>query len=349
MSLKDLLDDEIKVNNIKVKFISMNGEHSIVGDATRLAICDLSNNYYKDCKEGDCYIIVKPIKQDNNIFIPNEKLRPIKMKPFPLIHNKNELKKLNGILQSSHSGKAPTTRNQTEKLTTFDDINKLSANIEVKHITVKVISLSRNIAGKFGNYNIGKIKDVNGDKMDINIYSKQVRAYMKVGNIIDLKNLKIIEYSKDKIVVKRLATTSRSNAGLCSSETEILFTDIPIGDQREEGKVVGITDIFPYLSCSNCWKKTNEDDSICQCENRNNIHIKDFHCKFYIEINKNNDIKVVHTFRRQTSVNIDSQNHEEIQKDLENKYINNSYTFEWNINNDEDLKMVIIRVNTPKE
>ena len=82
MSLKDLLLSEIKVNNIKIKIIAIHGENMIVGDSSMLAICSTSNSAYKSMKEGFCYMILKPIKHDSNHFIPNEKLKPIKIANF---------------------------------------------------------------------------------------------------------------------------------------------------------------------------------------------------------------------------------------------------------------------------
>ena len=74
--------------------------------------------------------------------------------------------------------------------------------------------------------------------------------------------------------------------------------------------------------------------------------MNDFHCQFYIQIAKDNDVKIVHTFRRQTELSSASQDSEEIQKLLDEKYVEKRHTFEWNINTDEDeLRMVNITGN----
>ena len=129
-------------------------------------------------------------------------------------------------------------------------------------------------------------------------------------------------------------------------DIEELFKDVPLGDEKEEGKVIAVHNIFPYQSCSKCWKKTFEEDISCQCENKEDIHVNDFHCQFYIQM-KNESIIVVHTFRRQTDIIFDSQNNEEIQKALDDRYLERIFTFEWNNNLDDedDLKMVNISNN----
>ena len=339
MSLKDLLQSEIKINNIKIKVIATHGELIIVGDTSMLSICCASNSAFKNMIEGDCYMILKPIKQDNNFFVPNEKMKPVKIANFSLQPKKAELNKLLALIQSNSSVKTTSS----SKLTAFKDM-KLATNSEIKTVTVKIINISRNITGSYGTYNIGKIKDVNGEKMDINLYNKQVKNKLKIGDIVELRKLKITEFSKDGETFKRLATTQRSTGEKCNSDIETLFKDVPLGDEREEGIVIAIHDIFPYLSCSKCWRKTQADDNICQCENKENIHVNDFHCQFYIQTTKDDEIKVVHTFRRQTDSNLETQELGDIQIVLEDKFLNKSYTFEWNIDSDgETLKMVIIK------
>ena len=75
--------------------------------------------------------------------------------------------------------------------------------------------------------------------------------------------------------------------------------------------------------------------------------MNDFHCQIYIQIVKNEDVKIVHTFRRQTELAPGNQDPQEIQKQLDEKYVEKSHIFEWNINSDEDdLRMVLITENS---
>ena len=343
MSLKDVLQSETKVNNIKIKVISAQGELSIVGDSSMQAICSSSNSSFKNMVEGQFYMILKPMKQDMNTFVPNEKLKPLKIHGFPLQVKKADTNKLIALLQDNKCETLKTSTTPSSNLTTFQEIKQLTAKSEIRSITIKVITLSKEIQGAYGPYQIAKIKDINKEKMDVNLYSKAVRSKMKRGDIVELKKLKITEYKKEGQLVKRLGTTARSSAEKMKTEIENIFRNIPLGDEKEDGKVLAINDIFPYLSCKGCWKKTYEDDLSCQCGSNEDIHVKDFHCQFYIQT-KDEDIKVVHTFRRQTYINFDYQNTEDIQKVLDDKYLEKTLTFEWNVNPDdeEDLKMVDI-------
>ena len=343
MSLKDVLQSEKKVNNIKIKVISVHDENIIVADSSMQAICSCSNTAFKKMIEGQCYMIVKPIKQDMHFFIPHEKLQPVKIPNFTFQVKKSETHKLLALIPTNQSENPETSSNLTSKLTTFKDIQQMTAKTEVKAVTIKVISLSKEIQGLYGPYQIAKVKDIAKEKMDFNLYSKPIRNKLKRGDIIELKKLKITEYKKEGNTVKRLATTVRSTADKAKKEIEEIFKDVPLGDEKDEGQVIAIHNIFPYLSCSKCWRKTNEDDLSCQCENTEDIHVNDFHCQFYIKM-KNENIIVVHTFRRQTEIIFDSQNTEEIQKVLDDKYLEKICTLEWNKNpeDEEDLKMVNI-------
>ena len=191
MSLKDLLQNEIKVNNIRVKVISNHNENIIVGDASTLGICHTSNSEYLKMIEGQCYIIMKPIKQNLNLFIPNEKFKPIKIIPFALAPKKAEINKLMSLIETESPMKNSQLRKSDNQLSTFEDIKKLAAKSEVKAITAKVITISKDIKGSYGTYNIGKLKDIRNEKMDINLYNRQVMQHLNVGDIVELRRLKI--------------------------------------------------------------------------------------------------------------------------------------------------------------
>jgi hypothetical protein len=343
MSLKDLLQGDISVKHIKIKVLQVLDDNIIVGDSSMMAICCAVNSGFKSLAEGKCYMILKPVKQESNYLIPNEKLKPVKIADFPLNVKRSEIQKLVSIIQNKSSEKTEDQNLIGNNLKTFEDIVKNANKSEIKTVTVKVITISRDIAGSYGNYNIGKFKDKTGQKIDINLYSKQVKNKLKRGDIVELRKLKLTEFSKDGEMFKRLSTTARSTVHDCKSQIETIFDDVPLGDEKEKGTVIAIHDIFPYLSCSKCWKKTGEDDDTCQCGNKENIHINDFHCQFYIQSAKDDDIKIVHTFKRQTELTPGSQDPEIVQKLLEDKYLEKQFTFEWNLNPGEDnLRMVDI-------
>ena len=261
---------------------------------------------------------------------------------FSVIPKKTELAKLQTMIPSKSELKPSSGQRKNDKPTSFIDLVALPNKAEIKSITAKVITLSKDISGAYGKYCIGKLKDIACDKMDINIYHMRLKHKMAVGDIVELKKVKITEFNKDGQLHKRLVTTPQTTVDKCCTNTEAIFKNVPLGDKREGGKVVAIHDIFPYLSCSNCWKKVVEDATFCSCGNTIDNATHDFHCQFYIELTKDNFIEVVHTFRRQTDITVQTLVHDDIQKLLDETFLLKTFVFEWNIvdGNNEQLRMI---------
>ena len=123
--------------------------------------------------------------------------------------------------------------------------------------------------------------------MDLNLYKTQLKKDLETEAIIEFSHLKLTQFNRNGETIYRLTTTSRST---CKKSKNVdLFEYIPLGDFKIDGKVVAIDNIFPYHSCSKCWKKVGNDINTSQCGNNDNP-IKDFHCQFYIEKQNDNDI-----------------------------------------------------------
>ena len=140
--MRDVLQTEKKVNNIKIKVISVHDDNIIVVDSSMQAICSAPNSAFKKMVEGECYQLVKPIKQDMNFFIPNEKLQPIKIPNFLVHIKKSETTKLLALIQTDQKDKPLSSGHSTPKFTTFSKIQQLTAKAEVKAVTVKIITIS---------------------------------------------------------------------------------------------------------------------------------------------------------------------------------------------------------------
>ena len=348
MSLKQLLQGEKAVHSIKVKVISNHNDMSIVGDASSLAVCHNVNIDFQNMKPGQCYQILKPKVKSGNEFVPNEKLKPIKVTNFTVTPKKQELATLQAMMQSTTEKKDMPSDKHSKMMTSFKDIERIPPKTEIKKITAKIITISKDIIGKFGTFWIVKLKDINSEKMDINIYNMRLKTKMSVGYVVDLKMVKVTEFAKDGINLKRLVTTSKSSVDKCSADIENLFIDVPLGDKRLEGKVVAIHDIFPYMSCSQCWKKVETEDSTC-CENDSEPNVHDFHCQFYIESTTDEFIEVVHTFRRQTNLSVNTLNQDDIQALLEATFMMKIFTFEWNILDGDEENLRMVKIDQPKE
>ena len=345
MSLKQFLQGEKHPQSLKIKVIEIHNDMSIVGDATALAICHNPNMEYKNMKVGQCYQILKPTAVTENEIMPNEKLKPIKINNFTVNTKKVELSKLQALMPSVP---VPTDRN-SDNLITFKDIETLPAKTEIKSITAKVINLSKDISGTYGKYCIGKLKDIQCNQMDINIYNMKLKPKMNIGEIIELKKVKVTEFVKDGNTVKRFMATPQTTVNQCSSNAEALFKDVPLGDKKEEGKVVAIHDIFTYLSCPKCWKKVADEDTSCACGSSLDNAINDFHCQFYIELTKDEFIEVVHTFRRQTDLSVQTLAHDDIQKLLNDTFLQKIFIFEWNFVDGDEEQLRMVKIGKPQE
>ena len=343
MSLKDLLQLDASVKNIKVKIISKEQNTFIVGDASSLGSFISPANQVNKFVAHKCYMFLKPIRRDEYSFVPNEKYKPVEVKDFSLSYPKSEIKKIAGIIKSSFVESNKETA-ETKTIATFKDLDSLGAQSEVRSITVKIITISKDISGNYGKYNIAKIKDFTGERMDINLYNNKVKKQLHIADIVEFRGTKISEYTKENERIRRLSTTSRTIISTCENRIVNLFKNVPLGDVKKEAKVIAIHDIYQYYSCEKCWKKTREEETICPCGNSVNIHVIDFHCQFYLELVKDSEIKVIHTFRRQTELFILENNKNEIQQELENKFLQKTFSFEWNIilGDEENLRMVKI-------
>ena len=342
MSLKEVLDENMLSRNLRIKVISKQSENFIIGDKSGLAIFLAPNDAFKNMEEGKCYAILKPTKIDDHTVTANEKYRPITIDPFSFEPRKTDLNKLRTLLKSTEDNQIIETKNR--KIESFEDLKKLEPNIEIKAINAKIISISRDISGQYGTYNIAQLKDLSSAKMDLNIYKRQLKMQLKVGEIFELQNLKITQYTKDSKLIKRLATSPRSTCKKPSNDIIVLFENVSLGDKREKAKVVAVEDIFPYTSCSKCWKKTHEDDLICKCGNTDTIHVNDFHAKFYIEELNEKNIEVLHIFRRQTKIVVNSIQQEEIRSALEKSYLGKIFNFDYNIDTDKD-ELIMVEIN----
>ena len=141
----------------------------------------------------------------------------------------------------------------------------------------------------------------------------RLRQKIAVRDIVELKKVKLTEFIKDGQPQKLFVTTSQTTVDKSDKNTEAAFKEIPLGDKREGGKMVPIHDIFTYMSCLNCWKKVVEDTTSC-CGNTIENATHDFHCQFYIELTNDNFIEVVHTFRRQSGMTVQTLVHDDVQK-----------------------------------
>ena len=104
--------------------------------------------------------MLKPTVLSESEFIPNEKLKPIKINNFSVTPKKGELAKLQSMMPAKSEAKPFPSQKKNDKQMSFKDIGTLPNKTEIKSITAKVITLSKDISGAYGKYCIGKLKDI---------------------------------------------------------------------------------------------------------------------------------------------------------------------------------------------
>ena len=122
MSLKDLLQNEKKVNHIKIKILEIEENHMVVGDQSSVAICCTHDANIKNLTKGNFYMLVKPIKLDKNTIIPNEKLKPVKISEFSLLARTKEVQKLVNLIKTKSTPNTEFNADMLGNLKAFDEI-----------------------------------------------------------------------------------------------------------------------------------------------------------------------------------------------------------------------------------
>ena len=164
--------------------------------------------------------------------------------------------------------------------------------------------------------------------------------------MVILENLKVGKYKKEGEKFPRLQTTQKSE--MCKSEGKVekLFDNIPIGDVREKGTVLGVSNVYGYFSCGKCKKKVNESEidkdsvkcSNCQCVGR---PFADFVVDLFIEL-KEDIIVTLKLFKRKIDMknvqDIDHINSEETENILTEELVGKIISFDADITRDDEQK-----------
>ena len=347
MSLKDLLNKESKINHLKVKILSKHEDKFIVGDSSMMAIFNASNKDQQNLIEGKCYMLLKPIKLDEKSFICNEKVKAVLISDFSLPYKKNEVNQMKSLLNSTVYKHSAVTVNPSLTIKTFDQICLLPDKSIVATVIAKVITKSKDINGAYGPYNISKLKDIEGSKIDINLYSNSIRKKINRGDVIELKQLKLTKFERNGETVNRLQTTGRTTVQRPIEAIDKMFENISLGDKREVGTVLAVHNVYPYTSCTKCWKRIDSDEANCSCGHVEEKHSIDFYCQFYVQSKNDENVHIIKTFRRQTEVICEIEDSETIQCQLDETFVGKDCTFEWDIisviDEEEELQMVSIK------
>ena len=155
----------------------------IVGDKSSLGVLDLKNNG-KEMKSGTGIKLIKPIHVDKYTlqchphFSPAKTLENEKINP-----EEEEIKRIESKVKQTADTK------QDENNLTVEEIKKMSPSTMIQKVNFLVISVSRIIQTKSGQYQICGLKDIDGIKICINLYDKYMNS-LEVGKVFTAEKIK---------------------------------------------------------------------------------------------------------------------------------------------------------------
>ena len=209
-----------------------------------------------------------------------------------------------------------------------------------------VVTVSRLIDGKYGQYRICNIRDKTSDPLTLNLYSPHINKLQdnQVYSITKLK--KTILKNNDESV--RLSTTKFSQIQNGTPEEELLFQDIQVADNVLEGCCIMYTNLYCYNSCPKHCTKLDEDLECLGCKMKINQEdvVKDFTCMLQIE--DNDDLKSILIFKRHLN-KMGELNETEIEENLSELFIGKQIKVHYNKPTEENLVAVKIDIVTTNE
>ena len=278
MTIQKLLDG-IKVNWMQINVIEQVSKNQyIVGDDTGLAIMEIASDHEKHIEVGQGIRLIKPEKIQADVIKGHDKFSPMKTKPIPLsIIDEKKLRKLR---------KTPKAAPQKVDYIDFDKIiSDYEENSIVSKTLVCVVSVSRLIDGKFGNYRICNIRDKSGQALTLSLYDPHVEK-LQDDTVYRLTKLKKSILKNDGLT--RLNTTKYTQIDRVSQEEEELFQGIQVADSVIEGCCVMYSNYSSYSACPKHYTKLDEDGECLGCKTKikQGDAVTDFHCLLLTRIQK---------------------------------------------------------------
>ena len=300
----------------------------IIADKTKVAILDTSegSNHGNALRDGCWFKLIKCTAEENGLVKLNKSFKPIISPPGPKI---GKIEKEVNALEQTY------TKKTVSKIIDFKTIEAMENNATIKEVTLKVISKSRIIHTKNGNYQICTVKDSQGNKTSINLYSKHLDA-LELFKIYTLLNIRRGEVVKNDQKELRLHTTYNTTISEGSSSKSSLFMQVRNGDATMEGTLIGFGEITTYSSCPIDLKKLDDTDQCSKCMKviEEAEKIEDFRTTIYVEPKQEKesdetDVMEVTMFKRALP-NIETKDAEEKLTAL----VNTKIIVDYNIDND---------------
>ena len=167
MTIRELLKGE-QVNVLQLNILKeIDPKIFIVGDATGLAVLHFNEKPQIGCvEEGKGIKLLKPKKKDDQTIACHPKFEPMKTKAMVMKVNQAKVDEM-----------APEARQANPVdpgIAIQDIIDSFTEHSLIQNILAIVTSVSREIEGKYGSYQICNLRDCNGTASSINLYKTNV-------------------------------------------------------------------------------------------------------------------------------------------------------------------------------
>ena len=341
MSSKTTLQKFLESGTDSGNFISLamvkkiTSEKYIVGDASCLGLLEIKKNG-KEMKIGTGIKLVKPIRINEYTLQCNPHFSPVKTLEFDNIAPKNkEIQVIEGKVEISTDDEAKDNN------LNFEKIRKMPPKTTIQNVSFLVINASRIIQTKSGQYQICGIKDIDSNKISINLYDKFI-SKLEVGSIITAKKISNFLLKKEGEYIARLQTTKFSILSEASPKTKLAFKNVKLADNSVSGIILGFTNISCYFSCAKHWNKIDEDEMCPVCGGKPQETKFDFKAEVLVENEEEKDnVKAFLLFKRAAAMVTTESNEDEVEATLA-KYEGKKCTVEHD-DTDEDDKIVIAK------
>ena len=232
---------------------------------------------------------------------------------------------------------------QKKQLNNFTKCEALNENDQIEMLTVLIVSKSRDIEGKYGNYQIVTAKDSEGKKNSLNIYHDKSKI-VQAQKILTFTALKRTSYKSNDGDFHRLATKWNTRIFEAKEPEKNEFIDVLIGDEKCTVLILGYADLNVYESCQKCCSKLSEE--YCKKCQKNVAGNKrnDFYVTLYGQDIKSEE-KIMDLFAFKKDLQIESEENADFEKTLE-ELTGKTVLIEYNHpEGDEKFKLVKIYEN----
>ena len=342
MASLQVLKKSKAATNIDVKIIEIIAEDMfIVADESESMIMRNIDGKIEGTliQQGNSVRFIKPKYIDENLIEVNQNFRPMKIRPIEVNIKDKKIQKWKELANTFGS------RPSSASLLTFSILDQKPQNSEACNLVFKACSVSRAIEGKFSKFKLATIKDVDNTRNNIAIYPPHLEKIVP-GSIYKISVVKKTNYKKEDEDYFRLSTVRKSVIQEFEDK-EDKFKNVTVGEFQVHGSILGHGDIMLYDACESSWMKVKETKR-CDAHSEKKEECKKrtkFVTEIYVAIKEaDGEVETFSAFSRHFNFNEQHLDEMEIQKKLEEIFISQMVSIEYNIDKDINGKKRIVKM-----